>query len=163
MRVDYKLLHGIVFSFIITAFFDLALNLLPPELGGATSIREYFNNHTVLAAALIAGFVGAATFVVIYAAYSGVPKFNAYNMTVIFSISALVGIPMRYSGLFPILDKYYYQVMPRIQSYIADGLSGLMVAIVYYLLLGEIKPGQAFLYALPVALAFKPQFIGINI
>ena len=88
---------------------------------------------------------------------------RAYNMGVIFSISALVGIPMRYSGLFPILDKYYYQVMPRIQSYVADGLSGLMVAIVYYFFLGEIKPEQAFLYALPVALAFKPHFIGINI
>jgi hypothetical protein len=154
MRTDYKLLHGIVFSFIITAFFDIALNLLPPKLGGATRIREYFNNHTPLAAALIAGFVGAVTFIIIYGVYSDVPSFNAYNMAVIFSISALVGIPMRYSGLFPILDKHYYQAMPRIQSYIADGLSGIMVSIVYYLILGEIKPVSAFSYALPVALAF---------
>ena len=155
MKVDYKLLHGIVFSFIITACFDVALNLLPQCLGGATRIREYFNNHTVLAAALIAGFVGAVTFIVIYGVYSGVPSFNAYNMAVIFSISALVGIPMRYSGLFPILDKYYYQAMPRIQSFVADGLSGIMVSIVYYLLLGQIKPLDAFSYALPVALAFS--------
>ena len=152
--MDYNLLHGIVFSFIITAAFDLALNLLPPNLGGATQIRGYFNQHTPLAAALIAGFVGAVTFIIIYGVYSDVPSFNAYNMVVIFCISALVGIPMRYSGIFPHLDKYYYQAMPRIQSYLADGFSGLMVSIVYYLLLGKINPVNAFTYALPILITF---------
>jgi len=149
-----KLLHGIVSSFVITAGFDVALNLLPPGYGGATRIREYFNHHTVLAAALIAGFVGAVTFIIIYGLYNGVPSFNTFNMAMIFLISALLGYPMRYSGLFPILDKYYYQVMPRWQSFVADGLSGLMVSIVYYFLMGEIKAVHAFLYALPVALSF---------
>jgi len=154
MKVDCKLLHGIVFSFIITAVFDVALNLLPEKYGGATRIREYFNRHTVLAAALIAGFVGAVTFIIIHRCYNGVPSFNAMNMSMIFLISALVGYPMRYSGLFPILDKYYYQVMPRWQSFVADGLSGLMVSIVYYFVMGDIKAIPALLYALPVALSF---------
>ena len=122
---------GVVLSFIITASFDLALNLLPPPLG-ATRIREYFNKHTPLAAALIAGFVGAVTFWVIFMVYSGVPDPTVYNGAVIFAISALIGIPMRHSNIFPHLDKHYYQVMPRIQSYMADGLSGVMVAAVYY-------------------------------
>lgn len=154
MKIDCKLLHGIVFSFIITASFDVALNLLPEKYGGATRIRDYFDNHTVLAAALIAGFVGAVTFIIIHRLYNGVPSLNTLNMVMIFFISASVGYPMRYSGLFPILDKYYYQVMPRWQSLIADGLSGLMVSIVYYFLIGKIKAVNAFLYALPVALSF---------
>lgn len=126
-----KLLLGIVLSFIITAGFDVALNVTPPPLG-AVILREYFDNHTLLAAALIAGFVGAVTFAVIYYIYSAVPKLSMYNMFVIFCISALMGIPMRLSGLFPILDKYYYQKIPRIQSFLADGISGVMVASVYY-------------------------------
>lgn len=127
-----KLSSGIILSFLITAGFDVALNLLPPPLG-ADILREYFDNHTILSAALIAGFVGAVTFVVIYMLFGNkVPKLSAFNMIVIFSISSLMGIPMRLSGLFPILDKYYYQKIPRIQSYLADGLSGIMVAAVYY-------------------------------
>jgi hypothetical protein len=122
---------GIVISFVITALFDLALNLLHSPIG-ATRIRPYFEQHTPLAAALIAGFVGAVTFTVLFAIYSGNPKPNIYNIAVIFSVSALIGIPMRYSGLFPHLDKHYYQVFPRIQSFIYDGGSGIMVALVYY-------------------------------
>jgi hypothetical protein len=136
--MDKQLLNGLVLSFIITAVFDLLLNLLPSYLGGATRIREYFKQHTPLAASLIAGFVGAVTYAIIYSIYSGVPSATSYNFFVIFCISALIGIPMRYSGLFPYLDKYYYQVMPRIQSYLADGLSGLMVSLIYYYILGEI-------------------------
>ena len=126
-----KLLLGIVLSFVITAGFDIALNVTPPPLG-AVILREYFDNHTLLAAALIAGFVGAVTFAIIYYIYSDVPKLTVYNMFIIFCISALIGIPMRLSGLFPILDKYYYQKIPRIQSFLADGISGVMVATVYY-------------------------------
>tara|TARA_B100001113_G_C20660012_1_gene427394 strand:+ start:30 stop:512 length:483 start_codon:yes stop_codon:yes gene_type:complete len=153
---------GIVLSFIITAFFDLALNLLPSPIG-ATSIRGYFNKHTPLAAALIAGFVGAVTFLAIYFVYGKIPEPTVYNMLIIFSISALMGTPMRYSGLFPHLDKHYYQVMPRIQSFAADGLSGIMVAAVYYFLIGKLKPEIALLYAIPTAIAFKPKLIGINV
>lgn len=129
-----QLLLGIILSFIITASFDLALNLSPPPLG-AVILRDYFNNHTILAAALIAGFVGAVTYSLIYYVYSGVPKLSIYNMVVIFCISALMGTPMRLSNLFPLLDIYYYQKIPRIQSFLADGLSGVMVASVYYFIL----------------------------
>ena len=153
--MNKELLNGLVLSFIITAAFDLALNLLPPYLGGATRIREYFNHHTPLAASLIAGFVGAVTYAVIYAIYSGSPAPTSYNFLVIFCISALIGIPMRYSGLFPYLDKYYYQVMPRIQSYIADGLSGLMVSLVYYYILGQIEPLTAAIGGFTIATIYS--------
>tara|TARA_B100000902_G_scaffold200659_1_gene191208 strand:- start:608 stop:1078 length:471 start_codon:yes stop_codon:yes gene_type:complete len=153
--MDKELLYGILLSFIITGFFDLALNLLPPYLGGATRIREYFKQHTPLSAALIAGFVGAVTYAVIYAAYSGIPDANIFNFFVIFCISALIGIPMRYSGLFPHLDKYYYQAMPRIQSYFADGLSGVMVSVVYYYIIGKIQASTALISAVIIAGLFS--------
>jgi uncharacterized membrane protein YeaQ/YmgE (transglycosylase-associated protein family) len=129
-----ELLLGIVLSFIITGIFDILLNITPPPIG-AVILREYFDNHTLLSAALIAGFVGAITFLLIYKIYSGVPKLSIYNMFIIFCISSLIGIPMRLSGLFPKLDKYYYQKIPRVQSFLADGLSGVMVASVYYFMI----------------------------
>ena len=153
--MNRELLYGLVLSFIITGVFDLALNLLPPYLGGATRIREYFKQHTPLAASLIAGFVGAVTYAVIYAVYSGNPAPGLINFFVIFCISALIGIPMRYSGLFPHLDKYYYQIMPRIQSYIADGLSGLMVSLVYYYILGQIEPLTAVIAAFIISIIYS--------
>ena len=124
----------LVIVFIITAVFDILLNLTPPPLG-AVILREYFDNHTVLSAALIAGFVGAITFVVICYLFGKVPSLSIKNMASIFIISALMGTPMRYSNLFPLLDKYYYQKIPRLQSFLADGLSGIMVASVYYFIL----------------------------
>mgnify|MGYP001445410044 FL=1 len=124
----------IIIIFIITAAFDIALNLTPPPVG-AVILREYFDNHTILAAALIAGFVGAITLAVIYYLFGKIPELSIRNMTYIFIISALMGTPMRYSNLFPLLDKYYYQKIPRIQSFLADGLSGVMVAAVYYFIL----------------------------
>lgn len=124
----------ILIVFSITAAFDIALNLTPPPIG-AVILREYFDNHTILAAALIAGFVGAITFVSIYYLFGKIPELSIRNMTYIFIISALMGTPMRYSNLFPLLDKYYYQKIPRLQSFLADGLSGVMVAIVYYFIL----------------------------
>ena len=127
-----ELLLGIIVAFLITMAFDIALNLTPPPLG-AVILRDYFNHQTLLAAGLVAGFVGAVTFVTIYYYFGGsVPEPNRMNFLVIFAISALMGIPMRLSGLFPLLDLHYYQKIPRIQSYFADGLSGVMVAGVYY-------------------------------
>ena len=115
--MDKELLYGIFLAFMITSIFDLFSNLLLPSLGGTTKLREYFEQHTPLAAALIAGFVGAVTYAIIYATYSGNSSPNPFNFLVIFCISALIGIPIRWSGLFPHLDKYYYQVIPRVQSY----------------------------------------------
>jgi len=131
---NYNFLLGLILIFIITASFDIALNILPPPLG-AVILRPYFNEHTLLSAALIAGFIGAITFCVLYLIYGNIPKMSVYNIFIIFIISALMGFPIRLSKLFPRLDKHYYQVVPRIQSFLADGLSGIMVAVVYYFII----------------------------
>ena len=120
---------SLVQVFAITAFFDLFINLAPPPLG-ATLLRKYFRNHTPLAAALIAGFVGALTYALL--TFFDVERPSYYAVATVFMVSALVGFPMQWSGFFPILNRYYYEIMPRYQSFLADGLSGVMVATVYW-------------------------------
>ena len=129
MFVSYR---DYVLVFLITATFDLALNLLPPPIG-ATLIRDYFSQHTVLSAALIAGFIGAFTLPVI-ALFTTINKPSVYAVVVIFFVSAVIGFPMQWSGIFPHLNVHYYEKLPRYQTFLADGLSGLMVAHVYWLL-----------------------------
>ena len=143
---DYR---GIVLVFIITACFDFLINILPPPFG-AVILKEYFSNHTKLSAALIAGFVGAMTFVLITSIID-YKKANLMNSFRIFLISALVGFPMECSNIFPILQKHYYDKIPRYQSFLADGLSGIMVANTYWLLiLSNDKKRELLLWLIPL-------------
>lgn len=140
--------------FIITAAFDLILNLAPPPVG-ATIIRDYFSKHTPLSAALVAGFIGALTYVVLnnmknvqtieYASFGGI--------VFVFLVSALIGYPMIWSGLFPHLNEFYYDRIPRYQSFLADGLSGVMVATVYWLLLSRANVSLIYFWV-PALLVF---------
>ena len=76
MLVDYKYntYRLIVLTFIVTALYDVALrelslyNLIPSVKAFFPFIQylePYFMKHTMLAAALIAGFVGATTQVIL--------------------------------------------------------------------------------------------------
>ena len=123
----------IILAFVITAVFDVLLNLLPPPLG-ASILREYFNHHTVLSAALIAGFVGSVTLVTILKIFPDVVYPSSMACLKIFIVSALIGFPMQWSHLFPYLNTFYYDKIPRVQSFLADGLSGVMVASVFWII-----------------------------
>lgn len=135
----------IILTFVVTALWDVTLrfmalnfNKLPtiiqtimPFIG---DLEPYFKIHTLLAAALIAGFVGATTQPIIFA-ITPFPK-NIINITylvkfliVSFIISALYGFIMKWSGLFPHLQKYYYDKLGIIRSMYHDGISGLIVQI----------------------------------
>ena len=124
----------LVLVFAITAAFDVFINLAPPPFGKRL-LKGYFRKHTVLAAALIAGFVGAVTFALI-ASLIDVRDASPRNLLAVFVVSALVGFPMQASGMFPFLNQHYYEKMPRFQSFLADGLSGAMVAAVFWLARG---------------------------
>ena len=50
-------------------------------------------------------------------------------MTITFIVSALIGIPMQYSKLFPILDETYYKYLGPYKSLYHDGISGIIVQI----------------------------------
>lgn len=138
--------ESLVAVFTITALFDVALNVLPPPIGGVL-LRPYFVRHTVLAAALIAGFAGAITLIPI-AAITDTEQPTLIATLVVFAISAGIGFPMQWSRLFPHLDTFYYGIMPRYQSFLADGLSGLMVTTVYWFL----KDPHTFPYTAAVVL-----------
>ena len=137
--MDYKLL--IISTFIVTALWDVVLRVmslnyekLPTyfQMDFVEYLIPYFKHHTVLAAALIAGFVGATTQPIILSIMS-FPT-NIFDVAYIskflilsFIISALYGFIMKWSKLFPYLEKHYYDKLGVVRSMYTDGVSGLVV------------------------------------
>tara|TARA_Y100000361_G_scaffold2559_1_gene2210 strand:+ start:12313 stop:12774 length:462 start_codon:yes stop_codon:yes gene_type:complete len=137
--MDYKLL--IILTFIVTALWDVILRFmslnydkLPKyfQIDFVEYLIPYFKHHTLLAAALIAGFVGATTQPIILSLMS-FPK-NIFDivylskfMIITFIISALYGFVMKGSKLFPHLEKHYYDKLGVARSMYTDGVSGLIV------------------------------------
>lgn len=87
------------------------------------TLEPYFEKHTLLAAALIAGFVGAIAYSIITS--FDLPRFQYYVWVAL--VSALIGIPMRYSKLFPHLETHYYKPLGFWYSMCTDAFSGLVV------------------------------------
>ena len=139
----------IILTFVITALWDVVLRFMALNFNKLPSIiknlmpfigdlEPYFKIHTLLAAALIAGFVGATTQPIILYIMKLPQKIpNNTNdivnivkfMLVSFVISALYGFIMKWSGLFPHLQKYYYDKLGVVRSMYHDGISGLIVQI----------------------------------
>ncbi len=137
---NYKLY---ILTFVITAAWDVLLRIMVenynklPELIRLDFMEyliPYFKSHTLLAAALIAGFIGATTqMIIIY--FMNFPR-NLTNIKYIiiflifsFIVSALYGFLMKFSKLFPYLEKTYYKELGTIRSMYHDGISGLIVQI----------------------------------
>jgi len=134
--------NTIVITFIITSLWDIVLrklsenyNVLPniiknnfPFIG---YLVPYFEKHTLLDAALIAGFIGAVTQFIILKLVKLPKQFkNSLNFLVIsFIVSALFGFIMKFSKLFPNLDETYYKNLGPIRGMYHDGVSGLIVQI----------------------------------
>tara|TARA_B100001057_G_scaffold481577_1_gene555761 strand:- start:470 stop:922 length:453 start_codon:yes stop_codon:yes gene_type:complete len=135
----------IIYTFIVTALWDVILRIMSLNYNKLPKIidtflpfikdlKPYFEHHTILSAALIAGFVGATTQpIIIY--FMSFPK-NVKNYKYIFNflilsfiISGLYGFIMKLSGLFPHLQRYYYDKLGVIRSIYHDGISGLIVQI----------------------------------
>lgn len=139
----------IILTFIVTALWDVVLRFMALNFNKVPSLiknimpfigdlEPYFKIHTLLAAALIAGFVGATTQPIILYIMKfpqKIPKnisdlINISKfMIVSFIISALYGFIMKWSGLFPHLQKYYYNKLGVIRSMYHDGISGLIVQV----------------------------------
>ena len=139
---NYKL---IILTFVVTGLWDVVLRFMSlhfekiPEIIQTMmpfikDMNPYFKQHTLLAAALIAGFVGATTQPFIFY-FTPFPK-NIMNLVYIFTfmassfiISALYGFIMKWSGLIPHLQIHYYDKLGVIRSMYHDGISGLIVQI----------------------------------
>lgn len=142
----YKL---IILTFIITALWDVTLrslslyNLIPflsKNMKFIQYLKPYFQKHTLLAAALIAGFVGAITQVIILNVMNFPTRNSSINyilrfMIWSFIVSALFGFIMKASKLFPYLEMYYYKRLGLIRSLYHDGTSGLIVQLSLFFLL----------------------------
>jgi hypothetical protein len=91
------------------------------------ALRPYFAKHTVLSAALVAGFVGALT-CALSLATPGVQDWSyvPYVAWVVL-LSVLIGQLMRFSGLFPHLTRYYYDELGFAYTLATDGLSAIIV------------------------------------
>lgn len=126
--------------FVVTAIWDVVLRLCATnkitllgvnQWSWVHTLEPYFKRHTVLAAALIAGFVGAVAYIFIQAWSPPTLENPAMDVFVyllwVAVVSAMIGIPMRYSGLFPHLKRYYYDQLP-VTTIFTDALSGVIVA-----------------------------------
>ena len=145
----------IILTFTITAFWDVMLrfmslhneklpNIVNTSLPFIKDLNPYFQQHTLLSAALIAGFVGATTqpFILKITPF---PK-NIFDLKYIskflfvsFVVSALYGFVMKATKLFPRLEKYYYDKLGIIKSMYHDGISGLIVQITILVLFHIVK------------------------
>ena len=135
----------IILTFVVTALWDVVLRFMSlnfekipkfiqRKMPFIKDLKPYFKLHTLLAAALIAGFVGATTQPIILM-ITPFPK-NIMDVKYLFKflivsfiISALYGFVMKFSGLFPRLQTYYYDKLGVIRSMYHDGISGLIVQL----------------------------------
>lgn len=122
----------LILTFVITAVWDVILRLFSEQKlrffgihkwKWVVALRPYFERHTLLAAALLAGVVGA----IAYACITLPPFYDTLSPLVklvwIIAVSGGLGIPMRYSGLFPHLKTYYYDHLGFLYSLMTDILS----------------------------------------
>ena len=138
---NYNIYRIVILTFIITALWDVVLRILSvyepiPSINNSMpfikNLKPYFEKHTLLAAALIAGFVGATTQSIIlhfmnFPTYNRSIKYIIKFMILSFIVSALFGFIMKASKLFPYLEKYYYEKLGLVKSLYHDGTSVLIV------------------------------------
>jgi hypothetical protein len=139
----------IILTFIITGLCDVLLRYIVENISILPNffrydfvyyLIPYFKYHTVLSGGLIAGFVGALTQIIILYYYDIVNINYDVNtlvnfISVSFIISALFGFVMKFSKLFPILDKTYYKHLGTIRGMYHDGISGIIVQIILLIIL----------------------------
>jgi hypothetical protein len=141
----------IILTFVITALWDVVLRkmsenyeMLPSYLqfDFVRYLQPYFEKHTVLSAALIAGFVGATTqYIILY--FHKLPTNKRTYLTFMmatFIISALYGFVIKFSNLFPYLVETYYKNLGTYRSMYLDGVSGLIAQSTVLLLLPQLLP-----------------------
>ena len=142
-KKTYNIYRMIVITFIVTGIWDVILRFITlynpvpyiyEIMPFMKDLKPYFQKHTLLAAALIAGFVGASTQYIIlnimnFPTVDSSLRYNTTFMLVSFIISALYGFIMKASKLFPYLDKYYYEKLGVNRSLYHDGISGIIVQI----------------------------------
>ena len=126
----------IIITFIVTALYDIIVRLIAENKlhlfnlknsDWIISLKPYFKKHTLLSAALIAGFVGAISQYIIIQFKDFPENYDLYFLTITALVSGSFGIVMEHSGLFPHLVNTYYKDLGKPRSIITDIMSGLIV------------------------------------
>ena len=145
----------IIVTFIVTALYDVLLRGIveekipdPSYLIGLGSIKNsdwgislvpYFEKHTILSAALIAGFVGAITqvFILYLLNIDNLPR-RVNNLPlfllITFIVSGLFGFVMKATPFFPILKETYYKDLGPTRAACTDAYSGVIVNLTLFVL-----------------------------
>jgi len=136
----------IINTFIITALWDIVLrkfsenyynlpDIIKNNFPFISYLIPYFEKHTLLDAALIAGFIGAVTqFIILYLIRLPKNFKSSFNFLIIsFIVSALFGFVMKFSKLFPNLDETYYKNLGTIRGMYHDGVSGIIVQLTLFI------------------------------
>ena len=129
-----------ILTFFITAVWDVVLRIMSEnydklphwlQFDFVRYLQPYFKVHTVLAAVLIAGFIGATTQVIILNTHKLPTNMDTYMTFLIasFVISALYGFIIKLSNLFPHLVDTYYKNLGTYRSMYLDGISGMIVQL----------------------------------
>ena len=146
--VSYYFIY--ILTFFITAIWDILLRVMSENYDTLPKflkwfdfmkyLQPYFKNHTLLGAALIAGFIGASVQFIILNIHKLPTNFRSFVsfMIVTFVVSALYGVFMHWSKLYPHLNSGYYNKLPTVKTMMPDGISGLIfqstVLIILYLI-----------------------------
>lgn len=152
MSVPHDFWRNTVVAFVVTALWDVALRLISTgalpvpivrDWAWVRVLRGYFELHTPLAAALVAGLCGAVAYALIALSWkaavrrglvtaNGAVQEELAYVAHATLISGLVGLPMRYSGLFPHLVEHYYEPLGFWYSFGTDAFSGVVVLASMY-------------------------------
>ena len=134
----------ILLTFIISGLWDVILRIMSENYYKLSPFFQkykfikylipYFEQHTILSAALIAGFVGAITQYIILHLLKFPTNLKDIDyilrfLFISFIISGLFGFVMKASNLFPYLAATYYKKLGPVKGAIHDGVSGLIVQI----------------------------------
>lgn len=131
----------IILTFVVTALWDLVLRAMSQRKLAFAGIEKmkwvrvlepFFEKHTILASALIAGFAGASTAAIVLK--TTMTRHQPLYLVYILLISGLFGVPMRYVGLFPHLKTHYYDELGILYSTLTDIFSGFVVAVTLWTL-----------------------------
>lgn len=136
--MDYCCIY--ILTFIITALWDIVLRKMSENYDSLPRflqfdfvkyLQPYFKQHTLLAAALIAGFVGSTTQVIILNVHKLPTDKKSFITFMIasFIISSIYGFVIKFSQLFPYLVETYYKQLGVPRSMYLDGVSGLVVQL----------------------------------
>lgn len=152
IEYKYDIYRLIILTFIVTALYDVLLRTIVlykpiPFLNNyfpfIRYLQPYFKKHTLLAAALLAGFIGATTQAIIlyfmqFPRETSSTKYILGFMLWSFIMSALYGFVMKATTLFPHLEVYYYEKLGLFKSLYHDGISGIIVQMTLLFILNYV-------------------------